>query len=88
MVLRIILYVKFWALATAVVSLFPSAMSIFQKKIKETAMKIHGDSVGSLEYSIRFPPRKKIGITFRRHNEWGIVKVTPAGSDVSFCVRR
>ena len=86
MVLRIILYVNFghWLVSL----LFPSAMSIFQKKIKETAMKIHGDSVGSLEYSIRFPPRKKIGITFRRHNEWGIVKVTPAGSDVSFCVRR
>jgi len=57
-------------------------MSIFQAKVKSKAMQIHTDSVGSLEYTIKFPPRKKIGITFRRHNEWGIVKVVPAESDI------
>ena len=31
---------------------------------------------------VEFPPRKKIGITFRRHNEWGVVKAMPPGSVV------
>jgi hypothetical protein len=31
---------------------------------------------------VEFPAKKKIGITFRRHNEWAVVKVVPAGSDI------
>uniref|UniRef100_A0A7S2R516 PH domain-containing protein n=1 Tax=Rhizochromulina marina TaxID=1034831 RepID=A0A7S2R516_9STRA len=57
-------------------------MSIFQNKIKAKALKIHQQSVPSLEYTVKFPPRKKIGVTFRRHNEWGIVKVVPPHSKI------
>jgi len=57
-------------------------MATFQNKIKSKAMQIHKESVNSLEYTIKFPARKKIGITFRRHNEWGVVKVVPAGSEI------
>ena len=32
---------------------------------------------------VDFPPRKKIGVTFRRHNEWGIVKVGPPEGSIT-----
>jgi len=31
---------------------------------------------------VEFPAKKKLGLTFRRHNEWAVVKVVPAGSDI------
>lgn len=55
---------------------------MFHSKIKSKALRIHAKSVDSLEYTVRFPAKKKIGVTFRRHNEWAVVKVTPPNSQV------
>ena len=31
---------------------------------------------------VEFPAREKLGITFRQRNEWAVVRVVPAGSDI------